>query len=592
MPASPWEFDEPLFFQALHKYAPLAHHPPPPGYPVFIHVGQLLRWLIPSDFATLLVISLIASTAGFALLALAFQNLTGEQSTGLAGAMFFYWSPALLIHSTLPISEPGALALLAATLYFGGEQKLLSVPLQRMVSALHVLVPPAPDAGAGDTASAAGAVRSATFSLFAALTVGWRMQYAIFVVPLFLVTVAMMRTWRDRVIALGVFTIVCLIWLTPLANAAGSVDELIAYEARQGKYVAAHDAAESRTGWTPARIAFRFIGRAWGLEWMALIVLGLAAYGFFLTVRKRGSAVWPLIVAAVVYIGFALWTMDPADGVRYSIPFVLTTALFAGAGVRRAPYVIAVMATVVFLIYASPLLVQRRFSPSPPIQAAHYARAASSPNAVILYELPLWPHATYYLGDRNPHRVDAGLAKFWNRPEVPLFIYADGATPRPDAKVFRWKASDAYIKLTRNHYRATSIIPMPPERRFRVVGGVYAPERDQDGREWRWLDSAATVQLPDGPARSLALRIGLPNASAVETNTVSIFVNDVAAAKARVERGRATTVTVDIPHGAPLIKLTAERSFVPSEIPSMRSGDRRRLALELYDLRTAPPTGR
>ena len=52
MPASPWEFDEPLFFEALHKYDPLAHHPPPPGYPVFVHFAKLVRLVIPSDFGT------------------------------------------------------------------------------------------------------------------------------------------------------------------------------------------------------------------------------------------------------------------------------------------------------------------------------------------------------------------------------------------------------------------------------------------------------------------------------------------------------------------------------------------------------------
>ena len=418
---------------------------------------------------------------------------------------------------------------------------------------------------------------------------GWRIQYSIFVVPLFLVTVALMRTWRDRLIALAVFTIVCLIWLTPLAIAVGGVDELIAFETGQGKYLAAHDAAESRTGWTPARIAFRFIGRAWGTEWMALAVLALAAFGFVMTVRRR--ATWPLIVAATIYIAVALWVMDPADGVRYAIPFVLATAFFAGAAVRKAPYVAALFG-VVFLIYTGSLLMQRRLSDSAPVRAAAFARASYPPNAIALYELPLWPHATYFLGDRNPHRVDDGLARYWNRPEVPLFIYADGATARTDARVFEWKPSDAYLKLTRNHYRATSVIPVPPERRFRIVDGVFAPERDQDGREWRWLNSSATVQLPHGPARSLALRIGLPAAAAIDSNVVTVSVEGREVVKARVERARGTNVTVDVPAGAPTITLKAERSFVPAEVPSMRSGDRRRLAVELYELRTALPTGR
>jgi hypothetical protein len=556
MPVSPWEFDEPLFFQALERYEPKLHHPPPPGYPVFIHVGQVVRAIVPSDFATLVAISIAGSLAGFALLALAIRNMTGHLGTGIAAAMFFYWSPALLIHSTLPISEPGALALLAAALYFATRD---------------------------DT-------EPYWFAAFAALAVGWRIQYAIFVVPWFLITVAMRKTWRDRGIAVGTFTVVCLLWLTPLVTALGGVEELIAYELRQGKYLAEHDAAESRTGWTPARIAFRFIGRAWGAETMALGVLALAAYGFFVTIRNR--AVWPLVAAAAIYIGVALRVMDPADGVRYSIPFVLVTALFAGAAVRKRPYVAGAIAAVVFLFYTRSLLIQRRTTDSPPVRAAAFARTAYPANAVALYELSLWPHATYFLRDRNPHRVDDGLKKFWNRPDVPLFVYADGATIRSDARVFRWEPSDAYIKLTRNHYRTIAVIPMPPERRYRIAEGVYAQERDQDGLEWRWLAPSATLQLPDGPARSLFLRLGLPGAAPIEANTVTVFVNDVERAKARVERARSTNVTVDIPAGAPLVRIVSETSFIPAEVPALRSGDRRRLAVELHELRSGPPTGR
>lgn len=221
-----------------------------------------------------------------------------------------------------------------------------------------------------------------------------------------------------------------------------------------------------------------------------------------------------------------------------------------------------------------------------------FARANYPPNAVALYELPLWPHAQYFLGDHNPQRVDNGLAKYWNQPDVPLFIYADGGTARKDAKVFEWKPTDAYKKLTRNHYRATSIIPVPPERRYRIVDGVYAPERDQEGREWRWLAPSASVQLPNGPERTLTLRIGLPKETGIDTNTVTLFVNDKPGPQARVERGLGTNVTVTVPAGLPIVRLAAATSFVPAEVPSLRSFDRRRLAVELYELHTALPSAR
>ena len=552
VPRSPWEFDEPLFFQALRDYDPLAHHPPPPGYPLFILFAQLVHLVIQNDFGTLVTISFAASIIGFVMLALAFRNLSGDETTGIIGATLFYFSPAMLIHSTLPISEPGALALLATALYFSTK--------------------PSP----------------ILFALFAALTIGWRIQFAIFVLPLFLVTVVLMRTWRARVVALLVFTIVCLAWLTPLTIAVGGVRELIDFETGQGKYLAAHDAAESRTGWTPVRIAFRFIGRAWGTEVMALAVLAIAAIGFFAIVRKKAAGTAALLVAAAVYIGFALWVMDPADGVRYAIPFVLATAFVAGVGAvviaRRFAYAIPILGATAFLAYVGPLLAERRIMVSPPIRAARMAAAMCWPDlTVVLYEPPLWPHAIYYLRDHDPHRIEEGLEKFYDRPDVPLLIYADGATQRKDAWVFRWHDTDAYRKLTRNHYRAVSVIPLPPERRFRGVEGVYAQERDQDGREWRWLAPSAQIQLPNGGARRVILHIGLPVSSPLAENT--IIVNGV---RTVVGRGRTTEVVIDVAAGAPIIRLESAQSFIPAEVPSMRSGDRRRLAVELYDLRTTP----
>lgn len=570
MPATPWEFDEPLFFQALHRYDPVAHHPPPPGYPVFILFAQAVRAVIPSDFATLVLISVVASAIGFVLLALAVRNLTGDATVGIAGAVLFYFSPALLVHSTLPISEPGGLALLFGALYFWSRFCL--------------------EAGFSPPVSDGRLKPSSTlwFAFFAALAVGWRIQFCIFVVPLFLVAVALMRTWRERIIALGMFTLVCLLWLTPLAIAVGGVEELVRFETAQGEYLAEHDAEVSRSGWTPSRVAFRFIAHAWGTKVSSFPVLVAAAFGVFALWRKRAFV--PLGVAAAIYLAFALWAMDPADGVRYSIPFVVFVAIVAAVGSRRVPVPSLIVASVFAagsLVYVSSFVSQRSSRPSPPVAAARYARAAFPSNAVALYELPLWPHATYYLRDRNPIRIDRGLAEFYERPDVPLFMYADGATSMPGARVFRWRNSDAYSKLTRNHYRTASIIPIPPERRFRIVEGVHSSEREPGGREWRWLSSPAELALPRGPARKLTLRLGLPVLYPYPGNDSIVKVNGVEAARVRLERGKPADVTVAVPAGSVNVRVESRISYVPAKLQGSLNLDPRRLAVEMYGLWTA-----
>ena len=559
MPASPWEFDEPLFFQALHRYDPIAHHPPPPGYPLFIGFAQAVRMVVPSDFWTLVTISIAGTLIAFVMLALAVRNMTGDSTTGIVAAALFYLSPSMLVHASLPISEPGALALLSTTLYF---LSLCGAAGQRRRSCVLL-------------------------ALFAALTVGWRIQFAIFVVPMFLMALALMRTWRDRLIALATFTIVCLAWLTPLTLAVGGVRELIQFETGQAGYLAAHDANESRGGWSATAIAFRFIAHPWGTKVLSLPVLILAAIGLGHLARRRRRVFLPLIAAGAVYIAFALWIMDPADGVRYAIPFTLVVAVCVASGgqailpvrLRWLPPAIVAIASI---IYTGPMLWQRRTTPSPPVQAVNYARANYPSAAVALYELPLWPHATYFLRDRSPRRIDEGLARFYDDPDVPLFIFANGASSQPGAHTFRWQPSDAYSKLTRNHYRVASIIPVPPERRFRVVRNIHAPEREIDGLEWRWITSPGELQLPPAPARDVTLRLGLPERYPFETNEVIVQGSH----RVTLKRDSSAEITVSVPAGSPVIRIEAARTFRPIDVPGSLSQDPRTLSVKLLDLRT------
>ena len=554
MPASPWEFDEPLFFQALHHYDPVAHHPPPPGYPLFIGVGQLVRAVVPSDFGSLVLISVVSSAVGFVLLALAFGRIAGYAAAGLIGAILFYFSPAMLLHATLPISEPGALLLLAAALYFGSRSS------------------------------------PAAFAAFAALTVGWRIQFAIFVVPMFLAALFLMKQRRERLVALGVFTLVCVAWLIPLAAAVGGLEELIAFETGQGRYLAAHDAAQSRGGWTAPMIALRFIAHPWGVKFASLPLLLVAAYGLWLVIRARVREALPMLVGGAVYIAFALLVMDPADGVRYAIPFVLVTSFFAGVGAVGAARLMSVPQSVLpvlfcagSMVYVSSFVSQRSGTASPPVRAAQYALRTYPRHAVAIYELPLWPHATYFLRERSPMRLDDAMARFYDRPDVPMFLYADGGTRHLQGRSFSWEPSDAYSKLTRNHYRVASIVPVPPESRFRNMRGVHGSERDTSGLAWRWLGPVAQIQLPRGGARRLSIEAGLPETSPIDGNILSIAVDGSPSGDYRVERGRSSVIEIDVPAGAPVVTFTAARSFVPAAADGL-SRDPRRLAAKLFGI--------
>ncbi len=570
-PAALWEFDEVLFAHAVAHYDPLAHHPPPPGYPVFIFVAQIVRRVAPSNFAALVSVNFAASAIGFVFLALAFGRIAG-QAAGILAALLFYLSPSMLVHSTLAMSEPGAVALLAAALYF--------LPVSDSVCG---------PASAGRPAEAGPHTSPAAFGFFAALAVGWRPQFAIFVLPMLVASMFVARTWRDRAIALIVFTVVCVAWLIPLASAVGGLERLIPFERQQAMIVAAHDADVSRSGWTPATIARTFIVDPWGpalIAWPVLLAIGVGV-----TRVWRDPRAAPILIGGAAYLAFALAVMDPADSVRYAIPFMLAAALPAAMGIAHLrpnqTYAIAALFGAASIIYSSSLLVQRSTSMPPALMAARDIESRTTPDAVILYELPLWPHATYWLSGRRLFRPDDGLQRFFDS-KAPMWLYADGDSDVSGSRQFSWAASDAYSALTRNHYRVVTTIPVPPERRFRPLAGVRAFEREVDGDEWRWLDQDAALQLPSLGATAVLLRLGLPQAAPFADNVVTVTSDRSPLGRVRVVRGGQTRVTLPLPAGASILRFHSDRAYRPAMVAGSLNRDPRRLGVRLHELVLQP----
>ena len=541
-PASLWEFDEVLFAHAVQHYDPIAHHPPPPGYPVFMFTAKIVRLFTPSDFAALVTVSVIASTIGFILLALAFARMT-DRATGIIGALIFYLCPAMLVHSTLALSEPGAIALLAASLFFA---------------------PASP----------------ALFGAFAALSIGWRPQMCFFVLPLLVAHVFPVKDSRPRQSkTLAAFTVVCLLWLVPLAASVGGIDRLVHYETAQAQYVAEHDAAVSRTAWRPAAIAIQFLSHAWGPRIMALPLFLAAAAGAWKLRRSR--AVLPLVIAGAVYIAIALAIMDPADGVRYSIPFLLVVALLAAAGLSAftdrfgfvvTRYETAILFAIGSIMYVSSFIAQRASTLSPPVAAA----MAIPHNAAVGYEMALWPHATYVLRDQPVERIDAAVQRLFDTPKVPLYAYVDGFSDVQGARRYVWENSDAYWNLTRNLYRIVSIAPLGRDRRFKTIRGVHLLEREQAAESWRWLADDAAITAPN--ATGIHLLLVLPRSSPYAENRVTMLADDRVAGSVVLQRGKPQRIVIRFPQRASIVQFKAERAFTPAR-------DRRRLSFALLDLR-------
>ena len=554
LPITIWEYDENLFSMGVERYEPLKHFPPPPGSPLFMGAAKLVAPLFGGDaFRTLIALNAFATMAGFALLAMAFRAITDSTRAGILGAALFYVMPAMLVHVTLALSDAGALALLALALWLGARRSTF------------------------------------WFGVVCAAAVGWRPQFAIAVVPMLFTSLALLRTWRERFTVVVAFGVACLAWLVPLIVLTGGVKSFWLWLSGQAAYFAQHDADISRTGRTFAQIALRFIAHPWGPKALAAPVLLLAAIGLGDVVRRRRWIVLPAVVMTVVYLAFALWMMDPADGVRYALPAHPGIALLAILGVQalrhvsRADWILVGAYAVGAYFYASPILRQRTESPSPPVAAIRHLRSVAPKNALILYDLPLKPHAQNLLRDHTCMRVDEGLLKFGDRIERPIIELTDSASSEAGAKVFRWETPDAYSKLTRDHYGAVSVVPMPATQRFLAVQGVWPPER-KGSRSWRWVGARGTIALPDLGARAVRLTFAVPEDYPLASNRMTVAVEGGATAEAVVTRGRESTIELPLPPGATRLQIIAAQTFVPANVPGRLNRDRRTLSVMLTKL--------
>jgi hypothetical protein len=398
-----------------------------------------------------------------------------------------------------------------------------------------------------------------------------------------------MKTNRLRAIAAATFGFVCLMWFLPLMDAAGGWQGLVAYEVKQAQYFAEHDAAQSRGALGIGSLAARFVLHPWGSKYVTiplLLCIALGARGF---VRRFRAPLLPLLVFTAVHLGFALAAMDPADGVRYALPSTIFFALVAACGLdvlRRlaqlpfAPWLAVLFFGAVSWWYVSPIVKARTTGPSPVAAAAQFANAHYDPRTVILYDLSLRFQTEYLMPRFRSAAVDKAIGAYFDDAATPVVLFADGGSHAPEAKVFAWPPSDAYGKLTRNHYLQVTLDPIRPEERFAPEAGVYALERTAEGGEWRWLKKEATLRLPRQHRRTALLTFRLSADAPYATNRVHLFVNGTEAAQLDARRDADTEAAIALPPTPDVeLRIRSEQSFTPATV--LGNQDARELATQL-----------
>jgi hypothetical protein len=382
------------------------------------------------------------------------------------------------------------------------------------------------------------------------------------------------------------FTLVSLLWFVPLLVATGGSRGFLLYQSKQVSYVAAHDAAASRRGCSPRLLRKRFVTHPWGRKATAIPVLALAVAGIGDLARRRRTAALPLAVLTAGQIAVCLLIMDPADAVRYALPSLLGVALAAAVGAQAlarlarvppAAWLAPTLVVAAAIVYAWPVLAVRSRTISPPVSAIRWAERNVPQRSVVLVGDDMAPHADFLLKGFDLQTIEEGFHHAARRPGAQAWLLAEGESRWPGAVTFRWPASDAYHKLTRDHYRVVSLSPIPLDHRFQSVRGVYGWEPALLDARWRWLSDDAVLRIfPRKATGAVVLRLALDASAPFPANTVTVSVNGAPGKTVEIARGTGQAVEVPVPTNQPIeIAIRSARAWVPG------GGDPRRLAVQL-----------
>lgn len=328
------DIDSVNFGLALRDFDVAAHRPHPPGYPVFIAAGKLVRpavgGLLPAatppgavDARTLALVGVLAGALLAWPLLQFFRMLEADERRAAAALLVAFSCPLLWFTASRPLSDVAGLASAAVAM------ALFATACRRQRSGRG--------AGPAETANLVASGRLIVLgALVAGAAVGVRSQTLWLTVPLLALAIAD-RAGRDAAGAvLGAsitFGIGVAIWAVPLLVASGGPARyLAAIGSQAGEDLSGVDMLATRP--SVRSLAFALIhtfADPWASVPLAVVVLALAGVGALAILVRHREAAALLLAATIPYALFHLAFHETVT-TRYALPLVPAVAYCAVRG--------------------------------------------------------------------------------------------------------------------------------------------------------------------------------------------------------------------------------------------------------------------
>jgi hypothetical protein len=545
MARSLWDWDEALFCLGMRAYDVTSHHPHPPGFPVYIGLAKLVRFLVHDDFRALQAINLAAGMLVFPAVFMLARELRFRFVTAAIAGTLCAFLPNVWFFGGTAFSDIPSIVLVvyAVAFFFRGCRD-------------------------------ANAYIAGSFLL--ALAVGIRPQnFLIGFFPGALATSYRARaSWRDVVFAALVGVVTVGVAFGGAVAATGSLPGYINTVRTHSDYISTVDSFRS-PGRPPLwRLLDRFFIKQYDEPVLSFVVTLLVFASIVGAIRARDRAILYIALAFGPFAILAWLMLDRYSVSRFSIGYIPMFALLAADGIARLTRarvrweaLAGAVLVGAFFLWTLPALTTVRNTVSPPVVAAQLVNNVLDPRRDFLFVAhEMTPFVQYFA----PYVQYQGVL---DERALPLSVM--GRRPWLIAEVDATKPSGGWIfrrphnrlwNIARRHYFDVALAPMTRLPQF--ISGWYAPERS-DVDEWRWMSAHSVTRLPPAAGPTvLRLRFSVAVEIVPQHPTVTVALNGVIVDRITVSEEHNERVYDVTPAagGAPnVLELSIDRTLNPAK---------------------------
>ncbi|MDD5563764.1 MAG: hypothetical protein PHQ91_08610 [Thermoanaerobaculaceae bacterium] len=560
VPSGPWEWDETLFARGLLAFDLPSHFPHPPGFPLWMALGWLMRPFVPDPLRGLQLLSAAASCLTLFPLAALGRRAAPAPVAAVAGVAVLA-VPGVWLHAGRGFSDTPAafFALWAAALAVWGLEGRRATGFTLLVTAAFLVRP----------------------ILLPPLGLLW------------LAGAATVRPRRRLLAGVAAGTAAVAASVAGLVAVQGSWSAFASAFAAHAKTHAINLVEHNPGGVLELGIVKGFGGAAFAAGAAVLALLGALVWAR--RVGRRAAGAWVAILA-VTLVQF-VWLQNRRFS-RYAVPLQEAAApLFAAAAAAAAPPIIAAGGLAAlgaaWAVDAYPPVLEQHRTRLPGWAAVQAAvRAARATGDALVVEPGLYPFLSYreqldrvagrpwafkwYLAPASPDSKTLPTGPYVLLTDYPFHYFSSlsGQSERFPT------VSDRLLPLTQGRFLNVLVardVPLP-------VRGWWLPERPPGASgKFMWGGRDAELLIPPlPPGAGLALDF-VPYPGPAPLDVV------IDGSVALTVPGNAPRAAREIGAGFFPAGRTARLVFRRAEAYSPSNGDTRRLAVQLWGITLAPP---